>query len=96
MATNPTICVKALVDKGSNEVIFVESGNDLVETLFSYLIIPMGTVIELARIHSDPAVIGCMKNLYASVESIGEEEILGNIIKDLYIHNVRPLCYYVF
>ncbi|KAM1806546.1 hypothetical protein ACFX13_029998 [Malus domestica] len=86
MVTNPTICVKALVDKGSNKVIFVESGNDLVDTLFSYLTIPMGTVIDLARKHSDPAVIGCMKNLYASVESIGEEEFLGNIFKDMLLH----------
>ncbi|KAM1393399.1 hypothetical protein ACFX10_029202 [Malus domestica] len=54
MASNPTICVKALVDQGSNKIIFVESGNDLVDTIFSYLTIPMGTVIELARKHSDP------------------------------------------
>ncbi|KAL6275727.1 hypothetical protein ACE6H2_019328 [Prunus campanulata] len=63
------ISLKALVEKRSNKVIFVESDNDFVDVLFSFLTIPMGTIIRLACKHSVPQEIGCIKNLYASVEN---------------------------
>ncbi|XP_021802882.1 uncharacterized protein LOC110746970, partial [Prunus avium] len=63
------ISLKALVEKRSNKVIFIESDNDFVDVLFSFLTIPMGTIIRLACKHSVPLEIGCIKNLYASVEN---------------------------
>ncbi|CAL8160686.1 unnamed protein product [Prunus armeniaca] len=63
-----TISLKALVEKRSNKVIFIESDNDFVDVLFSFLTIPMGTIIRLACTRSVPLEIGCMKNLYARVE----------------------------
>lgn len=57
------ISLKALVDKGSNKVIFVEADNDFVDVLFSFLTIPMGTIVKLASKQSVPLKIGCMNNL---------------------------------
>ncbi|XP_021820948.1 uncharacterized protein LOC110762603 [Prunus avium] len=78
--------LKALVDKGSNKVIFIEPDNDFVDVLFSFMTIPMGTIIRLARKHSDPVVIGCMNNLYASVENIDEQKFWIPICKDMLLH----------
>lgn len=64
------IRLKALVDKESNRVIFIESPNDFVDVLFSFLTIPMGIIARLARKHSIPSGIGCMINLYESVENL--------------------------
>ncbi|XP_021820724.1 uncharacterized protein LOC110762394 isoform X1 [Prunus avium] len=75
--------LKVLVDKGSNKVIFIEPDNDFVDVLFSFMTIPMGTIIRLASKHSDPMVIGCMNNLYESVENIDEQEFRFPKFKDM-------------
>ncbi|BFG33993.1 hypothetical protein CerSpe_202670 [Prunus speciosa] len=75
--------LKVLVDKGSNKVIFIEPENDFLDVLFSFMTIPMGTIIRLARKHSDPVVIGCMNNLYESVENIDEQEFRFRKCKDM-------------
>ncbi|OMO90533.1 hypothetical protein COLO4_19078 [Corchorus olitorius] len=67
------IRLKALVDKKNNRVIFAESNEDFVDVLFSFLTIPMGTIIKLSRKHPPAANLGCMNNLYKSVENLEEE-----------------------
>ncbi|CAN6559465.1 unnamed protein product [Malus baccata var. baccata] len=67
--TRNIISLKALVDKERNNVIFIES-DDFIDILFSFLTIPMGTIVRNTRKHSVPMEIGCMSNLYASVENI--------------------------
>ena len=64
------ITLKALVDKGRNRVIFVEADNDFIDVLFSFLTIPMGHIVRLARDHSTPMEIGCMYKLYKSIDKI--------------------------
>ncbi|XVF46637.1 hypothetical protein PTKIN_Ptkin03bG0043700 [Pterospermum kingtungense] len=65
------ISLKALVDKTSNKVIFVESNEDFVDVLFSFLTMPLGTIVRLTRNQQQPAVrVGCMNNLYQSVENL--------------------------
>ena len=66
--------LKAVVDKEKNEVIFVESDDGFVDVLFSFLTMPLGTIFRLGRKHSKPIAIGCMKNLYASVENIDVQD----------------------
>ncbi|XP_008220154.1 PREDICTED: uncharacterized protein LOC103320274 [Prunus mume] len=87
--------LKVLVDKGSNKVIFIEPENDFVDVLFSFMTIPMGTIIRLARKHSDPVAIGCMNNLYASVENIDEQKFWIPICKDMLLrprNAANPQC----
>ncbi|XP_024164314.1 uncharacterized protein LOC112171349 [Rosa chinensis] len=78
-----SISFKALVDKRSNKVIFIETDNDFVDVLFSFLTIPMGTIIRVARKHSLPVETGCMNNLYASVENIDARIFQTGACKDM-------------
>ena len=71
-ATNQAggICLKVLVDKGKNRVIFAECYHDFVDILFSFLTMPIGTLFKLACEKSLTVGVGCMGNLYKSVENI--------------------------
>ncbi|XP_068339721.1 uncharacterized protein [Pyrus communis] len=77
------INLKALVDKGSNKIIFIESGNAFIDVLLSFLTIPLGTIIKLGRKHSAPVEIGCMNNLYSSVEEIDVSELRSDACREM-------------
>lgn len=79
----PSISLKALVDKASQKVIFIESGNEFVDVLFSFLTIPMATIIKRAGDISVPLGMGCMKNLYASVKDIDEKDFRSSLCKEM-------------
>ncbi|CAN6556543.1 unnamed protein product [Malus baccata var. baccata] len=72
------INLKALVDKGSNKVIFVESGDTFIDVVLSFLTIPLGIIIMLGREYSAQVKIGCMNNLYLSVEKFNQGELLSD------------------
>ncbi|XP_068339553.1 uncharacterized protein [Pyrus communis] len=78
-----TISLKALVDKEHNQIMFIESGNDFIDVLLSFLTIPMGTIIRLAPNQSEPLEIGCMKNLYASVENMDVKHFRSKACRDM-------------
>ncbi|XP_048420671.1 uncharacterized protein LOC103929823 isoform X2 [Pyrus x bretschneideri] len=78
-----TISLKALVDKERNQIMFIESGNDFIDVLLSFLTIPMGTIIGLAPNQSEPLEIGCMKNLYASVENMDVKHFRSKACRDM-------------
>jgi c-di-AMP phosphodiesterase-like protein len=42
-----TIPLKVIVDKQNNKVVFVEANKDFVETLFSFLSLPLATIFRL-------------------------------------------------
>ncbi|PON62779.1 hypothetical protein TorRG33x02_277950 [Trema orientale] len=64
------ICLKVLVDKKKNKVVFAECDHDFVDVLFSFLTMPIGTIMRVASIKSLTVGIGCMSNLYKSIENI--------------------------
>ncbi|XP_031266132.1 uncharacterized protein LOC116124552 [Pistacia vera] len=66
------ISLKALVDKENNRVIFAESDVDFTDVLFSFLTMPMGTIIRLISNHNQPptVAVGCMNNLYESIKNL--------------------------
>ncbi|CAN6696077.1 unnamed protein product [Malus baccata var. baccata] len=76
------ITLKALVDKGSNKVIFVESDGDFIDVLFSFLTMPMGRIVRLAE-DSVPVEIGCMRNLYQSIEKYDVRNFWSNECRDM-------------
>ncbi|CAL2263810.1 unnamed protein product [Prunus armeniaca] len=78
-----TISVKALVDKASNQIIFIESDNDFIDVLFSFLTIPMGTIMRLAPNQSVPLEIGCIKNLYSSVKNMDVKHFRTEACRDM-------------
>ncbi|PRQ34351.1 hypothetical protein RchiOBHm_Chr5g0067841 [Rosa chinensis] len=77
------ISLKALVDKGRNRVIFVEADNDFVDVLFSFLTLPMGKIVRLARDSSTPLEIGCMNKLYKSIEKLDVQVFRSNACRDM-------------
>ncbi|KAJ0086492.1 hypothetical protein Patl1_06991 [Pistacia atlantica] len=66
------ISLKALVDKENNRVIFAETDEDFTDVLFSFLTMPMGTIIRLLSNNNQPPPvgIGCMNNLYESIKNL--------------------------
>ncbi|KAL7258082.1 hypothetical protein ACSBR1_004244 [Camellia fascicularis] len=68
-----SISLNILVEKEKNRVVFVESNKDFVDIIFSFMTMPIGTIIRLTREHSLTGEIGCLKNLYESVENLDEE-----------------------
>ncbi|KAF8397802.1 hypothetical protein HHK36_016725 [Tetracentron sinense] len=65
-----SISLKVLVDKETNRVIFAGSGKDFVDVLFSFLTMPIGTIIRLIRSQTFLVEMGCMSNLYESVDKL--------------------------
>ena len=61
------ICLKLVVDRNKKKVVFAEANSDFVDILFSFLTLPMGTIVRLLANHSDPssrkANIGSFNNL---------------------------------
>ncbi|KAA8549351.1 hypothetical protein F0562_001035 [Nyssa sinensis] len=80
------ISLKALVDKGNNRIIFAESNADFVDVLFSLLTMPMGTVIRLTRNQPPTGEIGCMNNLYQSVENLEVQCLHTEACKTILLH----------
>ncbi|KAF5947109.1 hypothetical protein HYC85_017337 [Camellia sinensis] len=68
-----SISLNILVEKEKNRVVFVESNKDFVDIIFSFMTMPIGTIIRLTREQSLKGEIGCLKNLYESVENLDEE-----------------------
>ncbi|KAG6792758.1 hypothetical protein POTOM_001916 [Populus tomentosa] len=81
-----TISLKASVDKKSNRVVFVESDELFVDILFSFLTMPMGTIIHLISNLLPTNDIGCMNNLYKSVENIDVKYFRTEACKDMLLH----------
>ncbi|KAI9195276.1 hypothetical protein LWI28_013453 [Acer negundo] len=84
----PVECInlKALVDKENNRVIFAEADEDFVDVLLSFLTMPMGTIIRL--VHSKPPTlgIGCINNLYESVENLDVQQLQTKECKTMLLY----------
>lgn len=63
-----SVSLKLLVNKLTNEVVYAEAGQDLVDIVFSFLTFPLGSVVKLLNKQSS---ILCIENLYESVEVMG-------------------------
>ncbi|KAF7127040.1 hypothetical protein RHSIM_Rhsim11G0123400 [Rhododendron simsii] len=83
-----TMSLKILVEKEKNRIVFVEANKDFVDVLFSFLTIPIGTIFRLTREHSLEGEIGCLNNLYESLEKL-DEDFLSSEQKGIILH---PRC----
>ncbi|PIA38930.1 hypothetical protein AQUCO_02700250v1 [Aquilegia coerulea] len=68
MATNK-LTLKLLIDKKANRVLFAEASKDFVDSLFSLLTLPVGSVIKLL---TKKKMVGCIGNLYESVSNLDD------------------------
>ncbi|KAA8536578.1 hypothetical protein F0562_029056 [Nyssa sinensis] len=70
-----SITLKVLVEQENSRVVFVEATKDFVDILFSFMTMPIGTIIRLTREHLSEGEMSCLKNLYESVEKLDEEYV---------------------
>lgn len=83
MATTESkrIGVKLFLSKDSDKVVYAEAAEDFVDLLFSFLTFPLGSIVKILEKRSS---IGCIDNLYHSVEILSSE--------DGYIKSINHKC----
>ncbi|PSS02899.1 Interleukin-1 alpha like [Actinidia chinensis var. chinensis] len=80
-----SITLKILVEKEKNRVVFAEANKDFVDVIFSFLTMPIGTIVSLTREHLLKRESGCLNNLYESVEKLDEEHLASDH-KEMILH----------
>lgn len=72
------------------KVVWVQSGNDFVDLLYSFLTMPLGTIVRLLENHGRPrrntVKIGCFNNLYKSVVDISIEHFRTESCKQMLVY----------
>jgi hypothetical protein len=79
--------MKLLVDTKAERVLYAEAGKDVVDFLFSFLALPVGTVVKLLGKES---MVGCVDNVYASVESLDDTYVEPGAAKDALLRPTVP------
>lgn len=77
--TTTTVSLKLLIDPVSHKVLFAEAGKDFVDFLFNIMALPVGTIIRLL---SKQEMVGCLGNLYESIEKLSDTYILSTANKE--------------
>ncbi|KAK8480785.1 hypothetical protein V6N13_121818 [Hibiscus sabdariffa] len=83
--TTSTVRLKLLIDR-KGRVVCAEAGKDFVDFLFNILLLPIGTVIRLL---TKEAMVGCLGNLYRSVENLADAYILPTTDRESLL---KPKC----
>jgi hypothetical protein len=85
-ATNTAaLSMKLLVDTKAQRVLFAEASKDVVDFLFSLLALPVGAAVKLLGKES---MVGCVGNLYGSVEKLDSTYVQAGAAKDALLHPV--------
>ncbi|XP_009611659.1 uncharacterized protein [Nicotiana tomentosiformis] len=79
----PVIKLKVMIDKTRNRVIFAESDHEFIETLLSFLTVPLGTVLRL--LEKDMVQLGSISRIYASVYSLDPRFLRTSYCKSMLI-----------
>uniref|UniRef100_A0A0D9Y3E3 DUF674 domain-containing protein n=1 Tax=Oryza glumipatula TaxID=40148 RepID=A0A0D9Y3E3_9ORYZ len=78
-ASTTALSMKLLVDTNAQRVLFAEARKDVVDFLFSLLALPVGTAVKLL---GKDSMVGCVGNLYASVERLDDTYVQADAAKD--------------
>ncbi|KAL5554803.1 hypothetical protein UlMin_042204 [Ulmus minor] len=87
-STSTRVGLKLLVDKKGKKVLFAEVGKEFVDFLFYLLSLPIGTVVRLLN---KRGMVGCLTNLYQSVENLSDTYMQPNQSKDSVLKPKSPL-----
>ncbi|XP_031103208.1 uncharacterized protein LOC116006851 [Ipomoea triloba] len=91
------LSLKLLIDEKSNRVVAAEAHKEFVEILFSFLTLPMGTIIRVTSsgdTKNPVTSIGCMNNLYRAVEKLSNENWQTENCKTIVLRPRNPLGNY--
>jgi len=95
MASNQeaTIPLKIWEDKEQSSVIVAEASGYFVDVLFSFLSLPLGTIIRLVSKNQphQPLEIGCIDNLYQSVQKFNTNVFWNGICPQMLLSPRNPL-----
>ncbi|KAH0659441.1 hypothetical protein KY289_028189 [Solanum tuberosum] len=75
-----SVTMKLLIDTKRKRVVFAEAGKECVDFLFHILALPIGSVIRLL---TTKQMVGCLGNLYESLENLDNMYIQPNQEKDI-------------
>ncbi|KAL7169765.1 hypothetical protein ACSBR2_034741 [Camellia fascicularis] len=86
MAANPnaTVSLRILVNEDNKRVVCAETSNGFIDILFSFLTLPMGTIVRL--ICKQRSELGCINNLYQSIENLNTSNFWTNACKDMLLY----------
>jgi hypothetical protein len=78
--------LKVLVDRYRKKIVFVEASKDFVDTLFSFLSLPLATIVRLLATNNNDhqqlpessPFLENIKNLYQSVQNITSNDVWNN------------------
>ncbi|KAL0905034.1 hypothetical protein M5K25_027206 [Dendrobium thyrsiflorum] len=80
MADEKNLSLNAWVDKDKKHVVFAEADSDFVNVLFSFLTLPLGTIIKLL---SNNSGLGCIDNLYDSIKQLNDQHFSTKACKHM-------------
>jgi len=77
------VSLKVVVNKETNKVLFAEAKKDFVDVLFSFLTVPLATIVRLVENESTmgPVTIGSLNSFYHSVAALDFNGLWGQIFK---------------
>lgn len=99
------IPLKVLIDKQNNKVVAVETTKDFVDTLFSFLSLPLATITRLltttnnnnnddqtseTESESESPILGNINNLYQSVQNLNPDDVWYPVCKQMLLHPRNP------
>ncbi|CAO2208959.1 unnamed protein product [Urochloa humidicola] len=82
MATPTTaaaLSMKLLIDTKAQRVLLAEAGKDVVDFLFSLLVLPVGSAVALVGTED---MVGSVGSLYASVDKLDDTYVISGAAKD--------------
>ncbi|KAI9080109.1 hypothetical protein K1719_037925 [Acacia pycnantha] len=77
--------LRLFVDKERNKVVMGEASGDFIDALLSFLTLPLGTIIRLRS-----AEVGCINNLYRSVQNLNTQVFWNGICKKILLCPRNP------
>ncbi|XP_076884098.1 uncharacterized protein LOC143533120 [Bidens hawaiensis] len=92
---NTKISIKVFVDKLKKRVVYAEADYTFVDILFSFMTLPLGTIVRLLGKHDDTKLdpLGSLKNLYRSLNDLPESYFATEDCKYMLL-NPRSLAYH--
>ncbi|KAG5533324.1 hypothetical protein RHGRI_027499 [Rhododendron griersonianum] len=88
-SSSKEVTLKLLIDTKKNRVLFAEAGKDFVDFLFTLLSLPVGTVVHLLNANR---MVGCLGNLYESVENLSDTYMQPNQSKEVLLKPKAAVC----
>ncbi|KAK8916930.1 hypothetical protein KSP39_PZI022652 [Platanthera zijinensis] len=83
MSSSSSIKVRFLIEKEEKRVVYVETGSDFVDVLFSFLTLPLGAIVRLLKKRSG---LGSLDSLYESIEQLDAQHLQTEACKEMLLN----------